>query len=734
MNDIRLPWKDWRIVKKLGGGSYGTVFEIERKSPWGDVEKGAVKIIRVPHFQDEYNTLVQSGYDEKSISTKFFDDLGKYVQEYKMMNQLKGNPNVIICDDVQYTDNPDGIGYLLFIRMELLHSLHQVIPRQPDDALVIRVGTDICNALTACRKHNIIHRDIKPDNILADDDGRFKLGDFGVSKIAERTEGGTRMGTETYMAPEVNSGREYNNKADIYSLGLVLYVLLNRRISPFLPLPPAPPPSADEVQNAKDRRFRGEALPPPTDGSEALKAVVLKACAFDPADRYQSPEEFAAALRSCANAAAPVKQPEPAVGSASFRDEAAATQRTLGNSWDSTAAGTVGAAPGMAVGATVGASPKPQPSAPAPAPAPQPVSAPPVRQPEPPQSFSEATMGNSWGCDLEETVGTVGAAYAEKTVGASPNPQEIDWTAGERTALNAANPPKSTGIWDTQSGDGAESEQSPAVTRRALENHIWEQKNIIRSGCNSIVLLVLAAVFVISAVFGMITDIIKQFQKENTDFTTLLACVVPLFFVFLGFKAIKSIVKTIMKIRKAKREKAASEAKLALCRTQGSDAGEVAVVSRETAAKGCTVRTSHNRTIVIPPGKTDGQIYSGTFIRAWEHYQFNPQQIIPDDELALMPDEALSNLLNQEKPTAIILLKLAAGVAFPTLMSSISIIQIIIGKIEATTTELIYSWIWAVLVTAVVVTSLISVWNSIKTCSAISNRRIQLRAELAKRK
>ena len=73
------------------------------------------------------------------------------------------------------------------------------------------------DSLSACRRHNIIHRDIKPGNILIARDGTCKLGDFGVSKTTDRTAGGTKTGTYGFMAPEVYNSRPYNAGVDIRS-------------------------------------------------------------------------------------------------------------------------------------------------------------------------------------------------------------------------------------------------------------------------------------------------------------------------------------------------------------------------------------------------------------------------------------------------------------------------------------------------------------------------------------
>ncbi len=159
---------------------------------------------------------------------------------------------------------------------------------------VIRLGKDICKALMLCEARHIIHRDIKPQNILVSKFGDYKLGDFGVARVQDHTTKATKMGTHGYAAPEVEHGHKYGKEADIYSLGITLYWLLNNRRMPFL--------NADESvkamknQEALRRRYEGEKLPAPKNGSAKLKQVVLKACAYRPEDRYRSAQELYDAL------------------------------------------------------------------------------------------------------------------------------------------------------------------------------------------------------------------------------------------------------------------------------------------------------------------------------------------------------------------------------------------------------------------------------------------------------
>ena len=288
----------WEVVRKIGEGSFGGVYEIHRTLPGGRVEKCALKKLSVPRNDGEIQELISQSFSTESITAHYKNQMGELVNEYSLTQELSSCKNVVGCYDVRFIQHDDGIGWDIYIRMELLNPLRQALSAEYQEATVLRLGLDMCNALLACQEHSIIHRDIKPENILVSDRGEFKLGDFGIAKVSERTGTGTMTGTMGYMAPEVANRQHYGPQADIYSLGMVLYWMMNRRTLPFLPLPPSIPTGAQR-QQAQDRRLSGEPLPPPIDGSEALRKIVLKACAFSPAERYRSAEEMQAALQSC---------------------------------------------------------------------------------------------------------------------------------------------------------------------------------------------------------------------------------------------------------------------------------------------------------------------------------------------------------------------------------------------------------------------------------------------------
>ena len=297
----------WHIKRFIGAGSYGKVFEIERRD-FDMVFTGALKAITIPADKSEYEQVLEAGMDREGASTYFRDYVQELNREIALMSRLKGHSNIVSYEDHQIIPHEDGIGWDILIRMELLRPINDALRQNKSftRAEVIRLGTDLCRALEVCGQYNIIHRDIKPANIFISDTGDYKLGDFGVARIASASTGAsTRAGTVNYMAPEVFRGEKYTANVDIYSLGLVIYQLLNANRMPFYP--PYPQPiTFSAAEQARARRLAGEALPLPSGAQDALGQLVCKACAPDPAQRFAGPLALRKALE-----ALPQKQPAP---------------------------------------------------------------------------------------------------------------------------------------------------------------------------------------------------------------------------------------------------------------------------------------------------------------------------------------------------------------------------------------------------------------------------------------
>ena len=326
--DINLSdiWPGWEISAPISKGAFGQVYKAVREK---NNDVAAVKIISLPQNMDDIEVKRRICSDE-TIKASYKDQAEAVLAEIKIMKELVGSSNIVGIQDYELVEKPGGIGYDIYIRMELLQPMESrlidlelsqncaqfVLPEEE----IIKIGSDICRALETCHgvttetKKQIIHRDIKPANILYHKNSdSYKLGDFGVSKELEAADSNlTRsIGTCNYMAPEVINSRFYDFRADIYSLGLVLYCLANKKRLPFV----KEVGRYKEEHEAFERRIAGEQLPPPESISSPLAKVILKACAYKPEDRYSSAKEFRMALEAVIAKTPLQEKPQPEVTS-----------------------------------------------------------------------------------------------------------------------------------------------------------------------------------------------------------------------------------------------------------------------------------------------------------------------------------------------------------------------------------------------------------------------------------
>ena len=281
--------KNWVIKKKLGEGSFGKVYRIEREE-FGEVYHAALKIITVPQSDAEIQAALEEGMSPTEAEQYFYSMVEDIVREFALMAKVKGTAYVVSYEDHEVIRHTQGLGWDILIRMEELTGLLPYAYAHPFTRRdIIKLGIHMCQGLELCQKYNIIHRDIKPENIFVSENGDFKLGDFGIARTVEKTMSGlSKKGTYNYMAPEVYKGLEYGFSVDIYSLGIVMYRLLNKNRVPFLPPAPEKLTYASREQ-ALARRMSGDQIPMPVYGYGRLGEIVLKACAYSPKDRYSSP-------------------------------------------------------------------------------------------------------------------------------------------------------------------------------------------------------------------------------------------------------------------------------------------------------------------------------------------------------------------------------------------------------------------------------------------------------------
>ena len=282
----------WRITRLIGEGFQSKVFEMERED-FGVTFKAALKAVTIPAGEKQVREVMDEGMDEKGVYQYFYTMVKDQVKQLAFVNQLKGNTNVVSFENHQVIEHKDGIGWDILIQMELLTPFQEFQKKHPiTEREAARIGIDLCRALELCGKFQIIHGDVKPDNLFVSDMGDFKLGGFDVARVNEPgCTASSGKGTLSYMAPEVRTKGQGDAGSDLYSLGLVLYQLLNDNRLPFLPAAPAPV-SFQDRNEALMKRFSGAPLPPPVRAGEQMAKILLKACAFRPGERYRGPEEL----------------------------------------------------------------------------------------------------------------------------------------------------------------------------------------------------------------------------------------------------------------------------------------------------------------------------------------------------------------------------------------------------------------------------------------------------------
>lgn len=296
MDEIKKIWPQWTTEELIGRGSYGKVYKVRREEN-GYISHAAVKIIQIPQDESEVRELMSSGMDYASIHSFFKDMIHGLEDEIRVMEKLKTAQNIVSIENYHFVEHEEELGWTIYIQMELLESLNRYLlvdqkeMRRMSSKEVAKLGLDICSALECCEKEQIIHRDVKPDNIFRNKYGTYKLGDFGVARQMEKTKGSmSQKGTSMYMAPEVYMGSKYDHTVDIYSLGITMYKLLNGGRFPFYPTDRMIRPGDSDM--AMTKRIRGDQMDVPMHAEKTLANIILKACAFQPDERYESASDM----------------------------------------------------------------------------------------------------------------------------------------------------------------------------------------------------------------------------------------------------------------------------------------------------------------------------------------------------------------------------------------------------------------------------------------------------------
>jgi WD40 repeat protein len=257
----------YRIVEPIGEGGMATVYKAYQP---GLDRYVAVKVLPPIHAKTP-------GFSER------------FVREAKAIAGLH-HPNILPVYDF---GQDDGYSFIVMRYIEGARTLRDVMAEPLSLEQIAGLMEQIAAALDHAHRQGVIHRDVKPANVLMDEDWAL-LTDFGLAKMTEAsvklTGSGVGVGTPAYMSPEQGQGLEIDHRTDIYSLGIILFEMLTGKI-----------PHEAETPFAIVLKRVTEPLPMPRSINpgipEPVERVILKALATDPADRFESVGEMAAALR-----------------------------------------------------------------------------------------------------------------------------------------------------------------------------------------------------------------------------------------------------------------------------------------------------------------------------------------------------------------------------------------------------------------------------------------------------
>ncbi len=276
----------YRLVRKLGRGGMATVFAAVQEGPHGFENEVAIKLVH-PHLLREHPHVVRMVVDEARVASRI-----RHPNVVRIMDLCEEPPDVLYI----VMDYVDGVS------MRQVLDTARTMRNRPPPAPVLEVLAAACDGLHAAHQAtqpdgtplNLVHRDVKPGNILVSSDGEVKVGDFGIAffgdRLVESTAHGQMKGTPAYMSPEQVLGTPVDARSDIFSMGLTLYTLMTSKLA-----------FGGESPMGMAMKIAHESLEPHAAELDelclGLGDILRTACAKEPMARYPQAAAMGAELR-----------------------------------------------------------------------------------------------------------------------------------------------------------------------------------------------------------------------------------------------------------------------------------------------------------------------------------------------------------------------------------------------------------------------------------------------------
>ncbi|WP_018751568.1 Stk1 family PASTA domain-containing Ser/Thr kinase [Paenibacillus sanguinis] len=260
----------YQIIERVGGGGMALVYKAQDILLNRNV---AIKVLRQQFVNDE-------------------EFIRRFRREAQSAASLS-HPNIVSVYDVGQEEDVHYIVMEYIEGQNLNEIIKERAPLQVDEA--VRVASQIADALDHAHQNQIIHRDIKPHNILIGRNGRVKVTDFGIARAVTSTtitQTGSVVGSVHYFSPEHAKGVVTGEKSDLYSLGIVLYQMLTGRL-PFLGESPISVALKHLQEHFDEPRMVNPMIP------QSVENIILKSMRKNPAERYQSAKEMLHDLETC---------------------------------------------------------------------------------------------------------------------------------------------------------------------------------------------------------------------------------------------------------------------------------------------------------------------------------------------------------------------------------------------------------------------------------------------------